>query len=150
MEKPGRLQSMWLQRVEHDWETSLSLSPVKGFGLINKVEIDVFLQLSCFFYDPTDVGNLISGSKSSLNIWMFTLHILLKPGLEDFGHYFASMWDESNCEVVWTFFCIAFLWDSDGKRDLGSIPGSGRFPGEENGNPLKYSCLESPMDGEAW
>ena len=74
-----------------------------------------FLELSCFFYDPTDVGNLIPGSsafsKSSLNIWKFMVHILLKPGLENFEHYFASMWNEYNCVVVWTFFGIAFLWD---------------------------------------
>ena len=77
---------------------------VKGFGVVNKAEADVFLELSCFFDDPTlvihfelptDVGNLISGSsaftKSSLNIWKFMIHILLKPGLENFEHYFASM-----------------------------------------------------------
>ena len=88
---------------------------VKGFGIVNKSEVDVFLELSCFFDDPTDVGNLISGSsafsKFSLNIWKFTVHILLKPGLENFEHYFASVWDEYNCEAVWTFFGIAFLWD---------------------------------------
>ena len=68
---------------------------VKGFGVVNKAEIDVFLELSCFFHDPADVGNLISGSsafsKSSLNIWRFMVHIQLKPGLENFEHYFASM-----------------------------------------------------------
>ena len=68
---------------------------VKGFGIVNEAEIDVFLELSCFFNDPTDVGNLISGSsafsKTSLNIWKFTVHILLKPGLENFEHYFTSM-----------------------------------------------------------
>ena len=73
-----------------------------------------FLELSCFFDDPVDVGNLISGSsdfsKSSLNCWKFTVHILLKPRLENFEHYFVSMWDECNCEVVWTFFGLAFLW----------------------------------------
>ena len=88
---------------------------VKGFGIVNKAEIGVFLELSCFFNDPTDVGNLISGSsafpKSSLNIWEFMVHILLKPGLEDFECYFASVWDECNCVVIWTFFGIAFLWD---------------------------------------
>ena len=66
-----------------------------GFGIVNKAEIDVCLELSCFFDDPADVGNLISGSsafsKSSLNIWKFTVHVLLKPGLENFEHYFASM-----------------------------------------------------------
>ena len=68
---------------------------VKGFGIVNKAEVDVFLEFSCFFNDPTDVGNLISGSsafsKSSLTIWNFTVHILLKPGLENFEHYFASV-----------------------------------------------------------
>ena len=75
----------------------------------------LFFLLVCFFYDSTDVGNLISGScafsKSSSNIWKFTVHILLKPGLENFEHYFTSVWDECNHVVVWTFFDIAFLWD---------------------------------------
>ena len=77
---------------------------VKGFGVVNKAEVDVFLELSCFFNDPMDVGNLISDSsafsKSSLNIWKFTVHVLLKPGLENFEPYFASMGDECNCVVV--------------------------------------------------
>ena len=68
---------------------------VKGFGRVNKTEVDVFLELSCFFNDSMDVGNLISDSsafsKSSLNIWKFTVHVLLKPGLENFEQYFASM-----------------------------------------------------------
>ena len=68
---------------------------VKGFDIVNKAEIDVFLELICFFDDPEDVGNLISGSsafsKSSVNIWKFTVHVLLKPGLEKFEHYFASV-----------------------------------------------------------
>ena len=83
--------------------------------LWHKAEIDVFLELSCFFHDPADVGNLISGSsafsKTSLDIKKFTVHIFLKPGLENFEHYFTSMWDECNCVVVWAFFGIAFLWD---------------------------------------
>ena len=87
---------------------------VKGFGVVNKAKVDVFLELSCFFCDPVEVGNLISGctafSKSSLNMWNFMVHKLLKPGLEIFEHYFASMWDECNCVVVWTFFDITFLW----------------------------------------
>ena len=82
---------------------------------VNKAEADDFLELSCFLNDPADVGNLISGSsafsKSSLNIWHFMVHILLKPGLENFEHYLASMWDECNCVVVWAFFGITFLWD---------------------------------------
>ena len=68
---------------------------VKGFGIVNKIEVVVFLKLSCFFNDPVNVGNLISGSsafsKSSLKIWKFTIHVLLKPGLENFEHYFASV-----------------------------------------------------------
>ena len=80
-----------------------------------KAEVDVFLELSCFFDDSVDVGNLVSGSSafsgSSLNIWKFSVHILLKPHLENFEHYFATMWDECNCVVVWTFFGISFLWD---------------------------------------
>ena len=85
-----------------DWFSSLSeFSTVycdphsQGFGIVNKAEIDVFLELSCFFDDPGDVGNLISGSsafsKTSLNIWKFTVHVLLKPGLENFEHYFTSV-----------------------------------------------------------
>ena len=88
---------------------------IKGLGIVNKAKVDIFLELSCFCDDPTDVGNLISGSfafsKSSLNIWKFLLHILLKPHLEKFEHYFASMWDECNCAVVSAFFGVAFLWD---------------------------------------
>ena len=76
---------------------------VKGFGIVNKAEIDVFLYwLSCFIHDPMDVGNLISGSsafsKSSLNIWKFTVHLLLKPGLENFEYYFASVRESA---IVW-------------------------------------------------
>ena len=81
--------------------------------LIHKV--DDFLEFPCFLDDPADVSNLISGSsafsKSNLNIQKVTVHVLLKPGLENFEHYFASIWDECNCMVVWTFFGIAFLWD---------------------------------------
>ena len=86
---------------------------VKGLGVVHKAEIDVFLELSCFFDDPTNVGNLISGSsafsKSSLNIWNFTIHVLLKLRLENFEHDFASVLDERNFAVVWTFFGIALL-----------------------------------------
>ena len=88
---------------------------VKGFGIVNKAGIHVFLELSCLLDDPADVGNLISGSsafsKTSLNIWKFTVHVLLKPGLENFKHYFTSVWDKCNCAVVCAFFGIAFLWD---------------------------------------
>ena len=77
---------------------------VKGFGIVNKAETDAFLELSCFFDDPADVDNLISGSsafsETSLNIRNLTVHVLLKPGLENFEHYFTSTWDECNCVVV--------------------------------------------------
>ena len=77
---------------------------VKGFGVVSKTEVDIFLEFSCFFYDRTNVGSLVSGSsafsKSSLNIWKFLVHVLLKPILENFEHYFASVRDECNCEVV--------------------------------------------------
>ena len=77
---------------------------VIGFDVVNKAEIDGFLELSCFFDDTADVGNLISGSsafsKTSLNIWKFTVHVLLKYGLENFEHYFTSGWDECSCVVV--------------------------------------------------
>ena len=75
----------------------------------------MFFWNSCFFEDQEDVGNLISGSsafsKTRLNIWKFIVHVLLKPGLENFKHHFTSVWDECNCVVVWAFFGIAFLWD---------------------------------------
>ena len=78
---------------------------VKGFGIVDKAEVDVFLELSCFLDDLAEVGNLISGSsvllsKSRLNLWKFMVHVLLKSGLEDFQQYFASIWDECNCAVV--------------------------------------------------
>ena len=80
------------------------IDTVKGFGIVNKTEMDVFLEFSCFFHDPPDVGNLISGfsafSKFSLDIWKFMVHVLLKLGLENFEHYFTSVWDECNCAVV--------------------------------------------------
>ena len=94
---------------------SVVIHTLKGFGVVNKAEVDVFLELSCFFDDPVDVGKLMSGSsafsKTSLNIWKFTFHVLLKPGLENFEHHFASVWDECNCVVVWAFFGNVFLCD---------------------------------------
>ena len=88
---------------------------VKGFRIVSKAEVDVFLEFSCFFYNPMDVGNLISGSsafsKSSLYIWKFLVHILLKHSLKDFEHYLASMWNESNCVVVWAFFGTGMKMD---------------------------------------
>ena len=88
---------------------------VKGFGIINKAEVDVFYDILLLFQWSDIFGNLVTGcsafSKTSLNIRKFMVHILLKPGLENFEHYFTSVWDECNCAVVWAFFAIAFLWD---------------------------------------
>ena len=108
-------QVVWYFHLFQNFPQFIVAHTVKGFVIVNKAEVDVFLELSCFFDDPVDVGNLISGSsafsKSSLNIWKFTVHILLKPGLENFEHYFTSVWDVSNYAVVWAFFGIAFVWD---------------------------------------
>ena len=109
------VQVLWYSHPFQNFPQIIVIHTAKVFGIVNKSEIDVFLKLSCFFDDPADVGNLISGSsafsKTSLNIWKFTVQILLKPGLQNFEHYFTSMWDECNCAVVWAFFGIAFLWD---------------------------------------
>ena len=79
---------VWYSHLFQNFPQFIVINTVKGFGIVNKAEIDAFLELSCFFHDPADVGNLISGSsafcKTSLNIWKFTVHILLKPGLENF------------------------------------------------------------------
>ena len=107
-------QVVWYSHLFQNFPQFAVIHTVKGFGIVNKA-VNVFLELFCFFDDPADVGNLMCGSsafsKSSLNIWKFTVRVLLKPGLENFEHYFASVWDECNCVVVWAFFGIAFLWD---------------------------------------
>ena len=86
---------VWNSYLFKSFPESVVIHTVKGFGIVNKAEIDVFLELSCVFDDPADVGNLISGSsafpKTSLNIWKFMVHVLLKSGLENFEHYFASV-----------------------------------------------------------
>ena len=86
---------VWYSHLLKNFPQFIVIHTVKGFGIVNKAEVDVFLEFSCFFYNPTDVGNLISGSsafsKSILNISKFSVHILLKPGLENFEHYLASM-----------------------------------------------------------
>ena len=94
---------VWSSHLFHNLPQFVVIHIVKGFNLVNEAEVDAFLELSCFFYDPTDVGNLISGSsafsKSCLNIWKFSVHILLKLSLENFEHYF-SLCCECNCVVV--------------------------------------------------
>ena len=105
---------VWYSHLFKNFPPFIVIHTVKGFGIVSKAEIDVFWN-SCYFDDPADAGNLISASsafsKSSLNIWKFMVHILLKPSLENFEHYFAIMWDECICAVVWAFIGIAFLWD---------------------------------------
>ena len=95
---------VWYSHLLEYFLQFVVIHTVKGFGIVSKAEIDVFLELYCFFDEPTDVGNLISGSsafsKSSLNIWKFTVHELLKLDLENFEHYFASVGDECNYAVV--------------------------------------------------
>ena len=94
-------QVVWYSHLFKNFPQFVVVHTIKSFGIVNKAEVDAFLELSYFFDDPTDVGNLISGSsafyKSSLNIWKFMAHVLLKPGLENFEHYFTSMRDECNC-----------------------------------------------------
>ena len=108
-------QVVWYSHVFKNFPQFVVIYTIKGFGVINEAEVDIFLELSCFFYDPMNVGNLISGSsafsKSSLNIWKFSVHVLSKPGLENLEHYSASMWGECSCALVWTFSGFAFLWD---------------------------------------
>ena len=86
---------VWYSHLLKNFSQFVVIHKVKGFGIVNKAEIDVFLELSCFFHDPEDVGNLICGSyafsKSSLNMWKFTVNALLKTGLENFEHYFARV-----------------------------------------------------------
>jgi len=86
---------VWYSHLFKNFPRFVVMHKVKGFGIVNNAEVDVFLELSCFFDDATDIGNLISGSsafsKTSLNIWNFMVHVLLNPSLENFEHYFASM-----------------------------------------------------------
>ena len=108
-------QVAWYSHLFKNFPQFIVIYIVKGFSIANKAEIDIFLELSCIFNDQVYVGNLISGSfafsKSSLNIWNFMVHVLLKPGLQNFENYFVSVWDECNCAAVWAFLGIAFLWD---------------------------------------
>ena len=102
-------QVVWYSHLFQNFPPFLVIHTVKGFGIVNKAEIDVFLELSCFFDDPVDVGNLISGSSAFLIPAWTSGSSQLKPGLDNFEHYFARMWDECNCALVWTLFDIAFL-----------------------------------------
>ena len=108
-------QVVWYSHLFKNFPQFVVIYIVKGFSIVNEAEVDVFLVFPCFFYDPTDVGYLIcmssAFSKSSLYIWKFSVHVLLKPHLKNFENYFTSMWNECSCTEVWTFFGIAYLWD---------------------------------------
>ena len=99
---------VWYSHLFKNFPQYFVIHTVKGFGVVGKAEVDIFLKFSCFFCDPTNVGNLITGSsafcKSSLNIWKFLVHILLQPGLDNFEHYFASVWRVQLCgslNILW-------------------------------------------------
>ena len=108
---------VWYSHLFKNFPQFVVIHTVKGFNVVNEAEEDFFfLEFCCFFLWcwmlTLDIGNLISAfTKSNLHIWKFSVHVLLKPDLENFEHYFANVWDECKCAVVWAFFGIAFLWD---------------------------------------
>ena len=106
---------VWYSYLFKNFPQFVVIYTIRGYSVFSEAEVYVFLNFPCFLCDLVDVGSLISGSsvfsKTSLNIQKFSIHVVLKPGLENFEHYFASMWDECDCVVVWVFFGIAFLWD---------------------------------------
>ena len=108
-------QVVWYFHLLKKFSQFVVIHTVKRFGIVNKAKVDFFFGTLLLFWWSSVCSNLISGSsafsKSSLNIWKFMVHVLLKPGLQNFEDYFASVWDECNCAVVWAFFGIAFLWD---------------------------------------
>ena len=107
-------KTVWYSHLFKNFPLFVVIHIVKGFSVVNKAEVDVFLEFPSFLYDPTDVGNLISGSsafsKSSLYIWKFSVHILLKPSLKDFEHDLANMWNECSGSLN-ILFGIAFFWN---------------------------------------
>ena len=106
---------VWNYYLFKNFPQFVVIHTVKVFSIVNEAEVDAFLEFLCFFYDPLNIGNFISGSpassKPSLYIWKFSVHVLLKPSLKEFEHYLASMWNKCSCMVVWTFFGIALLCD---------------------------------------
>ena len=111
---------IWYSHLFENFPQFVLNHTVKGFSVVNKAEVDIFLERSCFFYDPTGISNLISGSsafsKSSLYIWKLSIYILLKPSLKDFEHYLASKWNVCNCTLEAGNFCCAemkaYLWEA--------------------------------------
>jgi len=142
---------VWYSQLFQNFPQFIVIHTVKGFGIVNKAEIDVFLHLSCFFDDPANVGNLISGSsafsKTSLNIWKFMVHVLLRPRFNSWVRMILWRRDRLPTPVF-----LGFPGGSAGKEsacnagDLSLIPGLGRSPGEGNSYPLQYSGLENFMD----
>ena len=108
-------QVVWYFHFFKNFPQLVVIYTIKSFHLVSEAEADVLLEFACFLYDSMEFGNLISGSsafsKSSLNIWDILTHKQLKSSLENFEHYFASVWEECNCVIVWVFFGIAFPWD---------------------------------------
>ena len=108
---------VWYFHLLKNFSQFVVIHTVKGVGIVSKAEVDVFLELSCFLYDPADVGNLISGSsafsKSSLNIWKFSVHVLLKSSLKDFEHYLDSIWNAQSCgslNILWHCPSLGLEW----------------------------------------
>ena len=108
-------QVVWYAQLFKNFPLFVVIHTVICFDVISKEEVDVLLELSCFFNDLTNVANLISGSsvfsESSLYVWNSMVHVMLKPSLENSEHYFANVWDECNCAIVWAFLGITLLWD---------------------------------------
>ena len=106
-------QVVWYSHLFKNFPQFVVIHIIKGFGIVNEAEVDIFVEFPCFLYDPVDVGNFLSGSsafsKSSLYIWKFSVHILLKPGLKEFEHCLAGMWNEHSCTVVRTFLALPFF-----------------------------------------
>ena len=123
---------VWYSCLFKNFLQFVVICTVKGFSVVNEAKVDVFLEFPCFFYDPRDVGNFIcvssAFSKSSSNIWKFSVHTLLKPSLENVEHYFGSVWDECNCALVWTFFGTAFLWEWNENGPLSCPVATAEFP----------------------
>ena len=106
---------IWYSHLFKNFPQFAVFHTIKGFRIVSEAEVNVFLEVPCFLYDPWTIGNLISHSSAfsdpSLNIWKFLIHVLLKPCLKDFKHNLARMWNECSCMVVWTSFDIALLWN---------------------------------------
>ena len=105
---------VWYSHFFKNFPQFVVIHTVKGFSVVNEAELDIILDLLCYFHDPTNAVNLISASsaswKSNYHIWKFPVQVLLKSRLKDSEHYLASMWNECNCTTVWTFFRIALFW----------------------------------------